>query len=253
MAGTGDLVELFGCIATEDPDRVFLQESKTSTLSYGYSYRLVTTLLASQLCTACPRLSAPAQPEHRVVLISHNSSLFPLVLWSCWHLSAEVVLLSVNMDQSLWKAALDLLKPCLIIASHNTYHTLYKQLDKDTTYQIIVIDDLIPISYRAESILSRKSDYVPSLRRWIESESTIPVKEVVTSSRSSERPAVTLFTSSAVDEQSLKCVTYTHSMLVRSGERTIKMMGEQAYQKYPIRHLGCLPLSHCFEFCISLM
>ena len=166
MIDIGDLVELLGSIATEDPDRVFLEESKTSTLSYGHSYRLVTNLLPSQLCSACPQLTTPAQPQKRVVLISHNNTLFPLILWACWYLSLEVVPLSVSMDSSLWEASINLLKPCIILASHSTRPALAEKTLKATDCPVMMIDDLIPKPYRTMDSLSRKSDYIPSLLRW---------------------------------------------------------------------------------------
>lgn len=258
MCEAETLNSLLRKVSEEAPDAVFLSESPESSLTYSQTYRLVSSILRARLYSLCPQIVSPASIQSKVALISHNNSLFPLALWACWHLSVEVTLLSVNMDPFLWKAAINVIDPQLIIASRDVHAVLVKQLDDGLLERrIVTIDDLIPPQYRIGISESRKSDYIPSLHKWlleVHSDLTADGSPFISSTAvTPELPTVTLFTSSAVDTQSLKCVTYTHSMLVRSGERTIDMMGGLVYRSRPVRHLGWLPLSHCFEFCISLM
>lgn len=248
------LLSAFYDLARQTPDNDFLVEDVNRSLTYRESYILASQLLPQQLKRLCPSLSTPRR--RKVVLISANNALVPLTLWAFWFMSFSVVPISVKSDQSLWRAMVDVVDPDAVIVSRNLRDAAAKYLPDTADLDVAYLDDIIPIQFALQISSLRQSDFIPSLKLWLSQisgpdDGHAPLRGPP--HVDDELPVISLFTSSAVDASSLKSVTYTHTMLIHSACRMVEMLGGSPYGSHPIRHLGWLPLSHCFEFCISLL
>lgn len=246
--------------AIHTPNNDFLVEDKGVSLSYGQVYILATQLIPTRFKVLCPTLMN--QPDVKVVLLTHNNSLLVLSLLALWSLSVCVVPVSISADPSLWLGMIRLIDPELILATPKLLSKLscvLQQADADhlpTT--LLDLTSLIPEEFIIPSCMgARMSDFIPSCHRWLEyarrnlDTSHEIIAYTPAPSVLGNKSAVTLFTSSAVDCTTLKCVSYTHAMLYESSTRAMLMLGGTAYSSQPKRHLGWLPLSHCFELCIT--
>jgi acyl-CoA synthetase (AMP-forming)/AMP-acid ligase II len=260
---TSYLPDIFRRNAEKSPSHDFLVEDRQVALSYAQAYSLAVGLLPNRLLRLHPQLAESAN-ANVVVILSPNNALIPLALFALWALGAKVVPLSTVADPSLWAGMINLVCPELILVAPNLRNSLthsLKEYSLHTKYSAIIdISTLVPEEYLSPFLKSapdRVSNYIPACKRWLDHElqsfTSAPTLKFSTSfSIESDTPAITLFTSSAVDWSSLKCVTYTHTMLAHSGRRAMLMLGGSSYESKPKRHLGWLPLSHCFEFCITL-
>ncbi|KAL5536380.1 hypothetical protein ACEPAF_202 [Sanghuangporus sanghuang] len=235
------------------PDNDFLVEDIGQGLTYRQSYILASTIIPSRLLRLCPSLSSPRR--RKVAVISANNALLPLTLWALWFMSFTVVPISVKSEQSLWAAMISTADPDAIIISSSLKGIAAKHLHLSAGLEITYLENIIPIQFARQASPSRVSDFIPSLRNWL----LYVTKEQMASKLDEppfiggDTPVISLFTSSAIDATTIKSVTYTHSMLVHSASRMVEMLGGPSYSNRPIRHLGWLSLSHCFEFCISLL
>ncbi|KAF8523370.1 polyketide synthetase [Hysterangium stoloniferum] len=243
--------------AASSPNEDFLVEDKNVVLSYGESRIIATQLIPSRLRNICPQIVT--RERTTAIILSQNNALFALLYFTLWSMSSVAVPLSTSADPSLWAGMVQLIQPDLIFVSPSLLEPLRRSLDSAALDQelpdIISLKSLIPEEFFAQTGNDLKvSDYIPSCKRWISSLDS-NLETLLTSltppSPEPECRAVTLFTSSAVDWSTLKCVSYTHSILLRSAQRCIQMLGGPEYSNTPKKHLGWLPLSHCFEFCIT--
>lgn len=246
--------------ANHTPNNEFLVEDRGVSLSYAQTYILTTQLIPARLRVLCPSLTS--RSDVKAILVTHNSSLFPLSLLALWNLSVGVVPVSVSAEPNIWLGIIRLVDPAVIIAAPKLLSKLssaLQQADADhLSSKLLDIASLIPEEFLTQSgMVTRTSDFIPSCRRWLEH--AYPNRETSNNiiinapapSIDGNVTALTLFTSSAVDVSTLKCVSYTHAMLYESSIRAMLMLGGTAYSSKPKRHLGWLPLSHCFEFCIT--
>lgn len=242
------LITLLRDTSQSSPDAYFLCETRYSSLTYRQVYTLTTTLIPPRL------LSAIAQRRTRkVVLISSNNVLVPLIMWSFWFLSITVVPISTKIDPSLLNSMVELINPDAILYA-KPFEKLASGVRDTQTYQFVrmQIEEIIPDEYRDEKSSARVSDFIPSLSRWILETRATPLQTQNLPIQSADQGILCLFTSSAIDASTLKCVTYTHAMLLETGRRMMDTTGD-LLQRQPLRHLGFLPLSHCFELCFSLL
>ncbi|CAA7262015.1 unnamed protein product [Cyclocybe aegerita] len=255
------LPDIFLRNAERFPDHDFLVEDKQSTLSYAQAYFIAVGLLPNRLLQLHPSLAASSH-SNVIVILSPNNSLVPLAMFALWELGAKVVPLSTVADPSLWAGMINLVNPDLILVASSLRNSLLhslKEFGLHAKYSAMInISSLIPKEHLSPFFMStdeRVSNYAPSFIKWLDLEipnfRTSPFPTRIHSMVQSDTPAITLFTSSAIDWLSLKCVTYTHEMLAHSGRRAMLMLGGSPYKSKPKRHLGWLPLSHCFEFCIT--
>ncbi|KZV76664.1 hypothetical protein PENSPDRAFT_730994 [Peniophora sp. CONT] len=244
----------------------FLAEDLYTSLSYLESYVLTAELIGPRLRELCPGLHPygySAQP--RVLLVTPNNSLLLLTTIALWRLSCVVVPVQPHAEPKLWAGMIACCKPALVIAADSTLAQVEKCVSELNTAErtdipVISLASLVPLEFRTERDAGpRLSDFIPSCRRWMLSlfpdrETQVEVTSRVAPRDSLVGDAVTLFTSSAVDQRTVKGVTYTHAFLVLSAIRTAETMGvfPSEFHQQPNRHLGWMPLSHCFEFGISL-
>ncbi|TDL21967.1 hypothetical protein BD410DRAFT_770959 [Rickenella mellea] len=298
--------------ATKTPTAPFLVESREEdgVLSYRDAYHLAHTLVPARLLSLIPALSSPPYPtpsanigapqqesQHRVILLTPNTSLLPLAFWSLWALRAITIPLSATAEPHLWAAAIALLDPTAVIVAPRLRPALERALrenalanpnaneakgngsgdgEREGKWEILDFEDIIPYEFLESagnsggnglgngSAEGRTSDYIPSLHAWLRAASFkhLPLPPPPPSTTRSTL-ALTLFTSSAIDASTLKCVTYTHAMLDASGARLVRTLSlsgreemgreEYEYTAEPKRHLGWLPLSHAFELLITLL
>lgn len=256
------LLDIFDHHARDTPDAPFLSEDLQASLSYRESYVLIRELLGPRLREICPGLIAQGStPQPRVLLVAPNNSLLLLTILALWRLSCVAVLVQPRAEPELWTGMISCSKPALVIAASSMIAQVKRcvaeyDLAADTDTTVISLTSLIPLDYRNDNETApRVSNFIPSCRRWIQSLSPDRTIHGVASQESVVLigNAVTLFTSSAVDQGSVKGVTYTHKFLVSSSIRTAQTMGVELHEfyKHANRHLGWMPLSHCFEFGIS--
>ena len=255
------LLEVFLTNVQRYPDSDFLAEEETVSLTYRQAYAVSMKLLPARFHELHPTLATMSRPK--VVILSHNNSLVLLSILALWTMSAKVILLSISSDPSLWSGMINLVDPDLILVSPGLQQSLINSLEGfslHTKYSFTLdMLALIPEAHATTNISNRISNYIPSLRSWVNQTfpdlkalmDDIAVGTTSPPSVGFDLPAITLFTSSAIDWSSLKCVTYTHDMLAHSARRAMLMLGGSQYSSKPKRHLGWLPLSHCFEFCIT--
>lgn len=244
--------------AQSSPDNAFLVEDRDAILTYQQALVLATKLIAPRIRTLHPS-AANARDGAEVVLIAHNSSLSLLALFALWQLGLSVVPLSTTADPYLWAGMIDLVKPSFILCAPTLLASVQNAIqstseNRDAIGPILDIALLIPpqySSFQGRSI--RASEYIIPCIRWLKDHNTILAGSSLCDPQSDTRDvdpkavAVTLFTSSAVDWSTLKCVAYTHEILYYSSERTSIMLGGVNYSASPKTHIGWLPLSHCFE------
>lgn len=238
--------------ARQTPHHDFLVEDKDVVLSYADAFALASILLPTRIRSLHPSLGTQGSNQC-VVLLSHNNTLCPLLIFACWCLSISVVPVSPSTDPSLWPAIVDLVGPSIIVTSSEFLIPMASQVQKNGGGpEVLDITSLIPSEHLIVSVpVTFRSDYIPSCQSWIR-RSGHEFSDGIANPPPIEQTqqAITLFTSSAIDRETLKCVTYTHAMLFESSERAMLMLGGSVYSSLPKRHLGWLPLSHCFEFCV---
>ncbi|TFY66975.1 hypothetical protein EVG20_g4117 [Dentipellis fragilis] len=113
---------------------------------------------------------------------------------------------------------------------------------------ITIIEDLVP-----DLQIHSAFHIINACNSWV---TATEGRKLTSTSRAPPKPSthtVTMFTSSAVDAAGLKCVAYTHSMLLRAVQRMLTCMGGDGYIAKPKRHLGWLPLGHAFELNAGLL
>lgn len=246
--------------ALHTPYNDFLIEDQNTSLSYSQSYILATRLIPARLEELCPSLTT--SPNTKVILLTHNNTLCSLSFLALWSMSATVVPISTNVDHGLWAGMVRLISPQLIFVSPNLkkllHHSIKEASLENPNIPIIDLHSLVPPEFLSQSSASiRTSDFIPSCHHWLRHiyPDSGALQSAVTDTPppivQSDGRAVMLFTSSAVDWATLKSVCYTHEMLVQSSSRAMAMLGGSSYSSKPKRHLGWLPLSHCFEFCIA--
>ncbi|KAJ8518269.1 hypothetical protein ONZ45_g4625 [Pleurotus djamor] len=228
------LTQVFQEHAKASPRTHFLLEDTHAVLTYQQAATVVTQLIV-------PQLQAFRQPtrvvNHKVVILAPNSSLFVLSVLATWHLGFSVCPLT------LYRRAPPVPLHDALVAEPSLAHY---------TTCIMDIVSLIPSEYLiAVSQTDRVSPFIPPLLRWLQDANYDNANVVCDMHSDPQSVAVTLFTSSAVDWSTLKSVSYTHQVLFQSSERAMSMLGGHAYTEIPKKHLGWLPLSHCFEFCIT--
>lgn len=252
------MLSVFCDLATQHPSRPFLYEDKDILLTYEAAQLLALKLIAPRL-----RALAPARETTQIVavLLMHNTSLLPLLLISLWSIGARVVPLSPTADPHLWAGMIRLVDPSIILVSPALDEALKKALDAGGSatkaYNTTDISTLLA-PHIVQASTNRLTRCIPSLLSWIAQEigfsstSAAMAAEFESSSyMNADSKALSLFTSSAVDWETLKCVSYTHSALYESSSRTVQMLGGASFSSTPKRHLGFLSLSHCFEFCVT--
>ncbi|PBK78585.1 polyketide synthetase [Armillaria solidipes] len=248
--------------ALHSPENQFLVEDKDISLSYVESYVLTTKLMCPRLQTFLP--AHASDTSAKAVIISHNTTLLVLSTLALWSLKSSVVPLSPSADSHLWVGMIRLIQPDIILVAPTLLKRLEKALEGESTDMqhpaIIDISSLIPSEFicsaQSSLVSTRTSDYIPACRQWLgrnypENEISRAIHDIPPPSLDGTISAMTLFTSSAIDWSTLKCVSYSHEMLVHSSNRTVTMLGGAMYSSTPKRHLGWLPLSHCFEFCVT--
>jgi long-subunit acyl-CoA synthetase (AMP-forming) len=244
--------------AASSPDNEFLVEDIQNALTYAEACIVVTNLLAPRL----QDMDALRCEHPKVVLLSQNNSLVPLLTMAIWAISGSVTPLSPSADPTLWPGMVNSIQPDLIVVSPTLSATFTNALATASLSarcpNILDITTLIPAEFASEALLA--NNLIPTIHRWIDyflKSSAKPREEMSHAAGSPpidpKTRAITLFTSSAVDWSTLKCVSYTHEMLYHTGRRAILMLGGEEYSRIPKRHLGWLPLSHCFEMCISFL
>ncbi|KAF8636077.1 hypothetical protein AX17_003784 [Amanita inopinata Kibby_2008] len=252
------LLSLFHRHALQTPDSVFLVEDHDKQLSYKETYILVNNLIPTRLCSLCPALRS--RPRPRVILLSPNNPLLLLSILSLWSLSAAVVLINGKVDPSLWAGMVRLIAPDLVLVAPEYKDQLLSSLTalepSERPSHLLDLQSIVPQEYvSADNLGAAQSGYICPCMRWIQTHSSNTNTRDIQSSIDSARcdvdsDAIGLFTSSAVDWSTLKCVMYSHRVLYASSLRMIEALGG-AYSSEPKRHLGWMSLSHCFEFCFS--
>ncbi|KAL4262184.1 hypothetical protein AB1N83_005909 [Pleurotus pulmonarius] len=247
--------------ARSSPDNTFLVEDQDAVLTYQQAFVLVTKLIAPRIRTL-HHSAAGASDGAKVVIIAHNSSLSLLALFAIWELRLSVVPLSTTADPFLWAGMIELIKPSFILCAPTLVASVQNAIlsttqNRNAMSPIIDIALLIPPQYTSpRGNTSRASDYIKPCIRWLREYNTVTpynslcVPQLDSRDVDPKAVAVTLFTSSAVDWSTLKCVSYTHEILYYSAERTSIMLGGAKYTASPKTHIGWLPLSHCFELAV---
>ncbi|ETW77135.1 putative multidomain protein [Heterobasidion irregulare TC 32-1] len=260
LSDPDSLLSVLQYTALHNHDNEFLVEDRGISLSYSEAYILATQLIPARLDTLLHLLAT--QSKGKIILLSPNNTLFILCCLALWSKSIAVVPIALSADPHLWAGMISLIAPQAIIVATSLLDSLEESLFKASVganIAIINLNDVIPQEFSMGSNAStlRTSHFVPSCLRWLKSAypGQVSLQHVVADLPITVIPkegcAVTLFTSSAVDWATLKCVSYTHEMLAVSSTRAMLMLGGTSYSSKPKRHLGWLPLSHCFEFCIT--
>ncbi len=242
--------DILHAITRDRPDSAFLQADQDVFVSYRVASVMAEKVVAQSLTEHCVNLGLVPATQPKVAIISPNGPLLPLTLWASWYIGAIPCLLNAKADPSLWAAMVRRLDPhiVLVVDSHHrrlldAFHT------EQVTTPIIVLESLIPTRFsvpRPREILIACIEYFDSLSGPYESDISPFVATAETS-------ALVVFTSSGVNEITLKAVTYSHAVLIQSGRRTLMAFGGSEYASTPKTHLGWLPLSHAFEFSIAFM
>lgn len=222
-------------------------ETQDSFLTYQQTYTLVSTLLPARIQNTYPSIAKPR--SHKVILVSPNNAMVPLVMWALWFMSKAVAPISPKADPTIFVGMVEVIHPDLILYA-GSLEKLISGVAGSYECPAIRLEDIIPKAYQSEMSASRVSDFIPSLINWL----TLASYEVLDTKPSidADQCIICLFTSSAVDVTTLKCVSYTHAMLTHSGDRFLETT-RNFFQVKGLRHLGFLPLTHCFELCFAFL
>lgn len=247
--------------ALKCPDRSFILESLDERLTYAEAWLLAAVIIPQRFKALAPQETFETTP---VLILSPNNTLFILSVLGLWHLGSRTVFANVKFDPVLWPEVLRCTDTKIIVAPASLHGKIKLAFFPEQLSQIriLALEDLIPEEYRTladEKKLPRQSNFAAACRKWVSScfpgplDGPTPfISKLRAVNIPKERPAVTMFTSSAVSGDTLKAVTYTHGMLIEMMERNIQMLGGENYACVPKRHMGVNPLCHCFEFCCVL-
>jgi acyl-CoA synthetase (AMP-forming)/AMP-acid ligase II len=241
------LVAILNAHAAKTPTAPFLQVSKDEFIDYASFKVLTQSLLPPRLLS----LASGLEQSSRIMVIARNSPLIPLLLWSSWSIGICVVLVPPTTDANLWLPMAQLTQPSAIFVMDSIHEEVSTRLAA-TGLPIVSLEQLLPSSpVYSKSPLRATIDAAHNLL----SNPGVLGNTPLDSDFSPDplTPNIILFTSSAVDVSTLKCVEYSHSMCVASSWRTVIAFGGHSFIQTPKRHLGWLPLSHCFELTIALM
>lgn len=239
--------------AQTNPDATFLLESHDESLSYAESVLLITELLPQRFAQL-GLIDPTTRPS--VFIISHNSSIFLLSFLSFWYTGARVIFGAVTSDPKLWPGMIRCSKANKVLVTRSMHSKLlqaFSEEQESPSAPVFVIEDLLPAEYHEtsnEDSLPRLSRFISGTRRWISSHYSISTyTESIASYTpiSRNRGAATMFTSSAVSNDTLKCVTFTYGMLASMMDRHLNVFGGEVFTKEPKRYLGLLPLTHVYE------
>jgi acyl-CoA synthetase (AMP-forming)/AMP-acid ligase II len=259
-------LEYFDHYARHTPDAPFLTEDRQTSLSYLESHVLAGNLLPPRLIKFLtnPPSSNSSQVQQRVVLVTPNNALFLLTVLALWRLSYTAVLAPPRAEPDVWMGMISIARPALVIAASSVLErvercvTEYNAI-KNAAVRVVSLESMLPLELLGEDdTVPRASNFIPRCLRWIQV--SFPDRALLVATAYRGNPAIlptanalTLFTSSAVDKNTVKGVTYTHRFLVSNAVRSALSLGENPAEfpnKHP-RHLGWLPLHHAFEMGIS--
>ena len=245
------LLSTFCRHATRTPDADFLVERSNAPLSYAQAHGLVTQLLPRKLRSLTDSTSQRVKPgPPSFAILSTNTSLVPLIVMACWFIPTKVAMLSANADPLIWASMVKVTGTDIVLAEPAFIDALSDVLGTTPRIPILDITSVIPAEFSKDQSDPGEQGHLAALVRWLRHGLSTHHISKLPSQISSASDAVTLFTSSAIDQNTVKCVSYSHKILAVSSERIVVMLGGAQYLSKPQRHLGWLPLSHCFEFCI---
>ncbi|KAI0030106.1 hypothetical protein K488DRAFT_12764, partial [Vararia minispora EC-137] len=256
------LPHVFHHFASTEPRADFLVEDRDVALSYSEAYALAAVMLPRRLAAhlAPPTSRESAYPS--VMIVSPNNTMLLLSILAIWQSSAVAVPVQPRVEADLLAGMISIVKPALILV----LPSLLSQVESCTSglgIPIVSFFSLFPEGYEIEnSAAGRVSNFIPACKSWLRS--TYPrnthrsLSQLVSENPpphllSGDDKAITMFTSSAVDRATLKCVTYTHKFLIGTGTRTALSVGSdvQTWVSRPVRHLGWMPLAHAFELGVA--
>lgn len=240
--------------ADKHPSNVYIRDGPTSSITYGTARILATQLIPQRLPPDILH-----KPHVRIAILSRNNALVPLLYWTAWYFGAVVVPFSATTDPSLWPHMAAVVNAEVIVVSRELQVQLVtamaSEISKDRHPRILLLDSLIPSEHLdledRDAVVPKPHGLITACNRWAAQTNTAN-DAIVGYPVRPDTQMITLFTSSAVDASTLKCVTYTHAMTMDSGRRTLVALGGSKYSSAPKMHFGWLPLSHCFELMISL-
>lgn len=247
----GTVADALDAHASQSPDAPYLTLDDKLSLTYGECGNLVHAVILPALAEN-PQLSALADhssPQRRtsprVAIISPNGPLLPLVHWALWSMNAVICPISTTAEPHLWLSMLEVLNPIVTLVSHTLVSRLESTFDSHSTnIPIVVLEKLVPgleLPCSTRDVFRALNDVQPK------SHAIIPPHP----SASPYDPAVILFTSSAVDNSTLKAVSYTHEIALHVGLRMTNHFRLTVTGGMP-KHLGWLPLSHIFGLLVGL-
>ncbi|KAH7872218.1 polyketide synthetase, partial [Lentinula edodes] len=237
--------------ACHAPSSDFLIEDLNLSLTYREAYTLISILVPERIQQLT---AADKSVGLRVALLTRNNVMLPLVTLALWYTGSASIPLSTAAEPFMWAGMINLTKPDLILVEHNLMPSLQNTLAEHSSYMIwqpLVLD--IAAILPSNLYMHYRTQLLPLIdicHQWLK-ESGISHSTLISPDPTNKYTALTLFTSSAVTWEGLKCVSYTQEMLFLSSCQTVLMLGGSKYSGKPKRHLGWLPLSHCFEFCIT--
>lgn len=245
------VVDVLQDLVKNTPNASFLSASPHASLSYLDTHRLCVSLLPRRLVDVCPALAS--KDNAKVIIISPNGPLVPLALWALWNLSAAAVPLSASVDPGLWVSMIEIVNADLILVAENLMPKLMAHLDKSRiSAPTVPLESLVPDLMPLPAQTSEKT--ILLCLHWLgrSPDSRTPYPGL-SSRPTASTSAILMFTSSAIDAKSLKSVTYTHGSLLAASWKSIQGLGGVEYTRIPKRHLGWLPLSHCYELTFSYL
>ncbi|KAA1472727.1 thiolase-like protein [Dentipellis sp. KUC8613] len=231
------------------PEADFLSVCHGTSISYRATQLLSHHLIPQRMLDLCPRLRDATKPT-RVALLSRNSPLVPLTLLSFWNLSTICIPFSSNADPSLWAGMAAHAQVDVFFVSAPLHPTLISAYTSAGVLlpPVTILEDLVP------NLQTRSAfNIINACDSWVTANEGHGLFRIHRDPPKPSTHAVTMFTSSAVDAAGLKCVAYTHSMLLRAVQRMLTCMGGDEYIARPKRHLGWLPLGHAFELNAGLL
>ncbi|KAJ7595789.1 polyketide synthetase [Mycena floridula] len=248
MEDPSNMLDLLFYHAQKSPQRPCLVEDHDTALTYRQAWLVTRELIAPRLPDRLPQ-SRPS--NSKVILLCSNSALFPLAMWAFWMMSVTVVPLNPSSDSAIWGDMISVVNPEYVVVEKRLHHTLKNILADQYTDRLFQIEDLIMPPTFSSKIQDNRC--ISAVLAWLEDttvpQELLPLPVPITDSEL----CLTLFTSSAVDRSTVKCVSYTHSMIYQAGRRAVLNLGDSSYQQHPIRHVGWLPLSHAFELLVGFL